>query len=320
MQLVPPRQQDTENGYSWVIQNVYKVRNIVPQAMPKPVSIDQGLQLLRDCDSGVGDNSADQVHHPSKWTDSTTFDPLAFLDTVSYFKTPAILKPIVRTSPAKATPPKLTAGRAAGSHGVTMTTKAQDSGATAHAFASLASSVISTPRTESSGGSNGLNDLLRSLQNRESRNLNQPLNRGLFPNWHGLKAVKPGSRLAEDILYEALEDDDNSETESLPPLALQRFNASSFDDSDTGIDGIMSPDSSSQNSPPAISGSLNKRKGVAVQAPKPATVAATTRTGTGKRARASVDDTVSEFAPIKRVRTGRSKGTIVAADDVIEID
>ena len=318
MQLVPPRQQDTDNGFSWVIQNVYKVRNIVPQAMPKPVSIDQGLQLLRDF--GIGDNSAEQVPHPSKWTDSPTFDPLSFLDSVSYFKTPAILKPIVRSSPAKATSPKITAGWATGS--TNMTTKVHDIGATSHgALASLASSVISTPpsRTESSGpGRNGLNDLIANLQNRESRKRDQA--QALFPNWERLKAENPQFRLLKDILYEPLEDDDQSETESLP--RLQNFRTTSYDDSD--VDVIMSPNSSSQNSPPvaSASGSLKKRNRVAVKAPKSATVAATTRTG--KRARANVDDTVTQTAPIKRLRTqaGRSKleGAFVADDDVVEID
>ena len=111
MQLVATKEQDAVNGYSLVIQNIYKVRHIVPSAMPRPVSIDQTFHLLTDA------GNAGPIADPTEWSDQPEFDPSKFFASVTtglsyksstkehcepsalvpYFKMPGILKPVPRT-------------------------------------------------------------------------------------------------------------------------------------------------------------------------------------------------------------------------------
>ena len=98
MQVVAPKEQDTANryGFSFVIQNVYKARQIVPAALPKPVYIDNACTLLLE--SGIDD----PIDHPSNWSTCIEFDPTAFLANIDFapqpmkatFRPPAILKPL----------------------------------------------------------------------------------------------------------------------------------------------------------------------------------------------------------------------------------
>ena len=322
MQLVPPRLHDADNGYSWIIQNVYKVRQMVPSAMPKPVSVDEGLLLLET--SGISNDSG-PVSHPSKWSDAPTFDPLSFLASVSndafgpprpqshrdhnaladpvpvvqWFKTPAILKPIARSPTAKAT-------LASPGPQVSITS------ATGNALASLASSVISTPPTaseSSSHGHGGLDALLTSLRNRERYGHEQrgSLMRNLFH---------------DEPLEDASDDYYETASDSLPPLRLLPQDS---DIEDPASDSMMPSNASSPKSPPAAR--IRRR----VKAPPKTTSTVAVAKGTGKRRGAKlrdrhgdqIDDTVTALATApstKRLRL--SKDTFMEANigDVIVID
>lgn len=96
MQVVAPKEQDMSNGFSFVIQNVYKARQIVPSALPKPVYIDNACSLLLE--AGIND----PIDHPSNWSTCIEFDPKEFLANFDFvpqpmkatFRPPAILKPL----------------------------------------------------------------------------------------------------------------------------------------------------------------------------------------------------------------------------------
>jgi hypothetical protein len=102
MHVVGAREYDTSNGYTYVIQNVYKVRQIVPAALPKPVYIDDACSLL--IEAGVDET----INHPSTWAADCDFDPKAFFADIAFnppamvasFNPPGIIKPKAIMMPA----------------------------------------------------------------------------------------------------------------------------------------------------------------------------------------------------------------------------
>ena len=134
MQVVAPRDHDATNGYSYVIQNCYKVRQIVPAALPRPVYIDIVPQMLLE--AGVRET----IDDPSSWSTVCDFDAKAYFadylfqppQMLASFRPPGILKPkaLLLTSPSFSTPRKYSSPPAS---------------ASASAFGSLASSAASSP-------------------------------------------------------------------------------------------------------------------------------------------------------------------------------